>query len=391
MVAGYAAQAFAENGLAPGELAIVSADPHMPYERPPLSKGFLAGEETPDGILINDQDFYTRHGIDWVAPCRVSRVDFDARIVSLEDGRDIEYERLLIATGATARRLDVPGADDHAFYLRTVHDAEQIRDRAATAKTAVTIGAGFISMEVASVLARRGLNVTMVYPDSRVWSRLFTPEISAFFERYYTDRGVRLCPRESVEAIDGSGVRVTSGESIPADMVVAGIGIEPALGLFRGSGLRTNGEILVNEYLETNIPDVYAAGDVVRYRDLLYGTARRADHWDNAVEQGRHAARVMAGDRAPFIHVPYFFSDVFDLSYEFWGDTDGADTVVYRGDVGSGAFSAWWLRRHAVIAAFVMNRPDEEREAAPRWIAERQQVDVRRLEEDAELEAASRL
>jgi NADPH-dependent 2,4-dienoyl-CoA reductase/sulfur reductase-like enzyme len=133
------------------------------------------------------------------------------------------------------------------------------------------------------------------------------------------------------------------------------------------------------------VADVYAAGDVVRYRDLLFGKTRRADHWDNAVEQGKHVARQLTGERKPFIHVPYFFSDVFDLSYEYWGDADGATSVSCRGDVESGAFSAWWQRRETVVAAFVMNRPDEERELAPQWIAERQDVPTRALRDAATL------
>jgi NADPH-dependent 2,4-dienoyl-CoA reductase/sulfur reductase-like enzyme len=216
-----------------------------------------------------------------------------------------------------------------------------------------------------------------------VWQKLFTPEISAFFERYYGERGVRIEAGQHVISVDGDdaakAVVTDSGSRIDADVVVAGIGIEPNVDLFEGTALRVDRAMMVNECLETNITDVYAAGDVVRYRDLLFGTTRRADHWDNAVEQGKHVARQLTGEREPFIHVPYFFSDVFDLSYEYWGDSGGATSVTYRGHVESGAFSAWWQRRETVVAAFVMNRPDEERELAPQWIAERQDVPVDEL------------
>jgi NADPH-dependent 2,4-dienoyl-CoA reductase/sulfur reductase-like enzyme len=379
MVAGYVAKELAVKGLGAGELAIVSADAFVPYERPPLSKGLLAGREHVQNILINDDAFYREHGIDVMLNTRVVRVDFDECCLHVERGEPLVYERLLIATGARPRTLDLPGADlNGVHYLRTIDDSRAIRDAADSAKRAVAIGGGFISMEVASVLASQGVDVSMVFPDDRVWKKLFTEEMSAFFEAYYRDRGVRLEPGQTVTAIEGGrsveAVVTSSGKRVEADLVVAGIGIEPNVGLFEGTALKTNGGIIVNEYLETNIADVLAAGDVVRYRDLLFGKMRRADHWDNAVEQGKHAAAILTGERTPFVHVPYFFSDVFDLSYEFWGDAGDATSVIYRGDVASGAFSAWWQRRETVVAAFVMNRPDEERELAPPWISERQDV-----------------
>jgi NADPH-dependent 2,4-dienoyl-CoA reductase/sulfur reductase-like enzyme len=176
---------------------------------------------------------------------------------------------------------------------------------------------------------------------------------------------------------------LSDGRRLPADLVVAGIGVLPATDAFEGSGLALDDGVLVDEYLETNEADVYAAGDVARYRDVLFETRRRAEHWDNAVEQGRHAARALLGVRAPFIHVPYFFSDVFDRSYEFWGDAAGADNVVYRGDVPGGRFSAWWLREGRLVAAFVMDRPDAERELAAAWIADRRSVSAAVLGESS--------
>jgi NADPH-dependent 2,4-dienoyl-CoA reductase/sulfur reductase-like enzyme len=384
MVAGYAARELVARGLAAGELAIISDDLFPPYERPPLSKGFLAGrEQTPD-ILINDEEFYADHGIAVMLGTCVERVDFGARCLYLERGKPVSYAQLVIATGAHPRRLDAPGGDlDGLHYLRTIGDARAIREHADNARRAVAVGGGFVSMEVASVLTSLGVQTTMVFPEARVWEQLFTPEISAFFETYYRDRGVRIVPGQTVAAFDGgSGVEavVTSGgERLEAEMAVVGAGIEPNVALFEATPLKLDHGIVVNEYLETGVPGVYAAGDVVRYRDLLFGKMRRADHWDNAVEQGKHVAALLTGDRRPFVHVPYFFSDVFDLSYEYWGDTEGATSVVYRGDVASGSFSAWWQRRETVIAAFVLNRPDQEREMAPLWIAERYDVPPERL------------
>jgi len=381
MVAGYAARQFVEAGLDPGALAIISSDSLPPYERPPLSKGLLAGRDQPDDILINPPSFYADHGIALMLDTPATRVDFDARRIDLDQGDPVRFETLVIATGARPRALDIPGASlDGVRYLRDVRDSTAIRAAAIAigAGRAVMVGGGFIAMEVSSVLASQGVDVTMVFPDERVWKRLFTPEISAFFAGYFKSRGVRIEPGQLVTRIDGSvrveAVRTSTGARIPAGLVVAGIGIEPNASLFDGTPLRQDRGIVADEYLATNMPGVFAAGDVVRYRDLLFGKLRRADHWDNAVEQGKYLATLLTAGKHPFVHVPYFFSDVFDLSYEFWGDAEGATSVIYRGDVSSGAFSAWWQRRETVIAAFVMGRPDEERELAPQWIAERQDV-----------------
>jgi NADPH-dependent 2,4-dienoyl-CoA reductase/sulfur reductase-like enzyme len=171
------------------------------------------------------------------------------------------------------------------------------------------------------------------------------------------------------------------GREIACDLVVAGIGVRPVTEMLASSGIDVKDGVTVNEYLETNQPDVYAAGDVANYQDVLFGKRRRVEHWDNAVSQGQHCAKVLMGDRAPFKHVPYFFSDVFDLSYEYWGDSSGSDDVVHRGDLCTNSFSVWWLRQKRLVAAFTMNRPDEERDAAPKWIEAKQTVSAAKLKD----------
>ena len=163
-------------------------------------------------------------------------------------------------------------------------------------------------------------------------------------------------------------------QTIPCDLVLAGIGVQPAIQVVMNSGLEVGDGILVNEYLQASQPDVFAAGDVANYQDVVFEKRRRVEHWDNAVSQGQYCARSLMGDRAPFRHVPYFFSDVFDLSYEYWGDSSGADQVVHRGDLSSNSFSVWWVRQQRLVAAFTMNRPDEERNLAPKWIESGQRV-----------------
>src|SRR5206468_3198963 len=171
-----------------------------------------------------------------------------------------------------------------------------------------------------------------------------------------------------------SSVVLADGQGIACDMVVAGIGVRPAIDFLASSSIEIGNGVMVNQYLETNQPGIYAAGDIANYQDVLFGKRRRVEHWDNAVSQGQHCARALMGERAEFRHVPYFFSDVFDLSYEFWGDPADAEQVVVRGELPTARYSVWWLRKGCVVAAFVMRRPDEEREIAPQWIESRQRV-----------------
>jgi len=384
MVAGYGAKQLVELGMKSGELTIVSADDAVPYERPPLSKGFLAGRDSEESIRINPENFYREHGIDLKLRTRVASIDPARKRLVLAGGGDVGYESLVIATGATVRTLNVPGAGlGNIQYLRSLDDSKAIRDRAHGAKRAVVIGGGFIGMEVASVLAQSSVQTTMVISEDRIWKKFFTPEMSQAFEKYFAARGVAFAKSATVKAMRGDGavsaVELGDGRSIACDLVVAGIGVQPVTDILAGSGIETGDGVMVNEYLETNIPGVFAAGDVANYPDLIFEKRRRVEHWDNAVSQGQHCARILMGERTPFRHVPYFFSDVFDLSYEFWGDPAGAEQVVHRGDLSGTSFSAWWLRKGAVVAAFVMNRPDEERNLAPQWIESRQRVSAVRL------------
>ncbi len=378
----YAAQELVDQKA--GGIGMITADTYLPYDRPPLSKGFLAGEKSAHDILIQEPSFYQQHEVEVLLNRPVTSVDFEKKRLVCQVGEEFGYERLLIATGSELRRFNVPGADlPGVYYLRSLADAEQIRARALQGGKAVVVGSGFIGMEVASVLARKGVDTTMVFPQERVWKSFFTPEMSDWFQKYFEARGVKFMPGESVAGFAGDDrlrtVMLRSGRTLAADFVVAGIGVVPATRLFQNTRLEMNTSINVNEFLETNIPNVWAAGDVVNYPDSIFGKRRHIEHWDNAVTQGRHAARNMTGARAPFIYVPYFFSDVFDLSYEFWGDTSEFDEVIHRGDLQSRSFSTWWLRGTRLMAAFVLNRPDEEREMAPKWIREQRPVDAELL------------
>lgn len=365
MVAGYAAKEFAEHGLKPGELGIVSADNALPYERPPLSKSFLAGKDDENSVLINPDSFYREHGIGVHLNTQIDRVDIAGKRLVAHGGGEFRFANLILATGAQVRTLDVPGAkQENVLYLRSMSDSARLRDALDSARKVAVIGSGFIGMEVASQSAQKGRDTTMIFPEDRVWKSFFTPEMSRFFQKYYEDRGVHLAAGAKVEGIGKDSVSLSTGKKLDADLVVAGIGVTPVTELAKSAGLKVENGIVVNEFLETGTAGVYAAGDVANYQDLLFGKRRRVEHWDNAVKQGQYLARRLSGDKEPFKNIPYFFSDVFDLSYEFWGDTSGAERTEYKGDVNSSSFSTWWLNGNKAVAAFAMNRPDAEREQA---------------------------
>lgn len=384
MVAGYAAKELASRGLGSGELLIISADDAVPYERPPLSKGFLSGKENEAGILINNPEWYRQQGIEVKLRTEIERVDLQQKRLRATSGETFEFESLLIATGARARKLDCPGNDlPNVFCLRSLDDSRKIRASAESCKKAVVLGGGFIGMEVAAVLAQKNIETTLILREDRVWNRVFTAPMSEFFERYYVSRGIQLLKGEWVSRLEGkdriSGAVLSSGRKIPCDLVVAGIGAIPVSELFTNSGLTTENGVVVNEYLETMLPDIFAAGDVANYFDIIFDKRRRVEHWDNAVSQGQHWASLVRGDRKPFSHVPYFFSDVFDLSYELWGDSEGSTQTVARGDLNSSSFSVWWLKQGRLVSVFAMNRPDEERQVAAEWVKAKQLVSPERL------------
>jgi NADPH-dependent 2,4-dienoyl-CoA reductase/sulfur reductase-like enzyme len=384
MTAGYAAKEMVERGLKRGELRILSADDTLPYERPPLSKGFLAGKDDEKSILINGADWYEQHGIEVILKTTVANVDPADKKVRTTSGQQFGYQRVLIATGCGPRKLNLPGSDlANLLYLRSLDDSRKIKAAAETANQAVVIGGGFIGMEVTAVLTQKKIRTTITFPEERVWKRVFTREMSAFFEGYYKQRGVEILAKTNVAEFEGSGavsaVEVDGGRKIPCDLAVIGAGAEPATELFRKMGLAVKDGVAVNEFLETEKKDVFAAGDIANYPDKIFDKRRRVEHWDNAVSQGQHWARVVMGEREPFLHVPYFFSDDFDLSYELWGDAEGATQIVTRGDLKTPSFSVWWLKQDRLVAAFVMNRPDEERAAAQEWIKSKQNVSAERL------------
>lgn len=388
VAAGYAARAYADRDGEPGELCIVTAEERAPYDRPPLSKDVLMGEMDPDEAAIEDEEFYAASGIELRTGTRIIDVDLGTGTLKTADGTTIGYRSLLIATGGRVRRLEVPGDDlGNVFYLRTVGDADRILGAAGDVEHAVVVGGGFIGSEVAASLTDFGLDVTLVYrEDHLLEDRPLTAPMSEFYEDVYRDEGVELRPGESVARFEGqarvSRVVLESGDTLEADLVVVGVGVVPETRLFEGTAIEVDDGILVDERLRTGVDGVRAAGDVARWPDPIFDRRRRVEHWDCARAQGEHWAKAITGEDDPFDYLVYYFSDAFDLSWEYWGDNQDADHVVYRGSIHDGSFSAWWLDEERVVAAFVMDRPNDERDAAQRLIRSREAVDPARLEDE---------
>lgn len=390
MVAGYAAQEMAANGLKAGDLAIISADDAPPYERPPLSKGFLAGKDEESSVFINDQAFYGEHGIELKLRTTVTGLDTGRKEVRLHTGETVGYEKLLIATGSrvlTFADFHTPGAElDGLRYLRSLDDAKRIKAAANGARSAVVVGGGFIGVEASSVLCELGLRVTMLFPEDRIWEKFFTPELSDWYRRYYEARGVEILPQQEIARFEGDrhlqAVALKSGRRIETDLALCGLGMAEHTELYKQAGIATDNGITVDEQLRTSVPGVWAAGDIANWRDVIFDTHRRLEHWDIAVEQGKLAGHNLLGAGESYRRVPYYFSDEFDLSFEYWGDQEGHDRVVYRGKLDDDkSVSVWWLKGDRLLAAFVMNRPDAERDLAQQWIEQKTPVPLAALQD----------
>jgi NADPH-dependent 2,4-dienoyl-CoA reductase/sulfur reductase-like enzyme/predicted acylesterase/phospholipase RssA len=372
---------------AQGSITILAAEPVLPYHRPPLSKGYLIRNEAVEQIFIRPESFYREHDIDVRLGVRATRLLPDSQVVETDRGGAFHYRKLLIASGVRPRRLSVPGAELPGVHqLRTVADAGRIRAVLDAAKRAVVAGSSFIAMEVAAACITRGIQTTLIAPGDLLYARFASPEISNFFHEIYRARGVEIVFGETVTGFAGSG-RVTaaigaSGKTYPCDCVVIGAGSEPRTDFLRGSDLSLDDGVLVNQYLEASLPDIYAAGDVANFYDPVFGRHRRIEHWDNAVKQGRLAARNMLGGRRPYGAVSYFFSDVFDISFNFVGEVSGATRRIVRGSPEENSFAVLYLKRKQLVASFLLRRPLTEELASAALIMNRIPVKQPRLLSD---------
>ena len=354
-----AAFALRERGM-DGRIVIVSEEPQLPYERPPLSKTYLRGEQPLDDAFVKPAAEYESRSIELLSGRRAVQLDPVARRVNLDDGSDLAYGALLIATGSAPRRLDVEGGDLAGIHLlRTAADADSLRAAAADAKTIVVIGAGWIGTEVAASLTQMGHAVTLVSDTDQPLQRVLGPEIGKVYADLHAAHGVTIV-NGMVASLVGegsvSGVRLTDGRSLPADLVVVGIGAIPRTKLALRGGLEIKeGGIAVDEYLRTSVPSIYAAGDIAAAWHPRFGRHIRVEHWDNAIQQGLTAAANIAGANEPYTRTPYFYSDQFDLGMEYRGFAPEWGRVVVRGDIAAREFLAFWLADGRVVAAMNAN------------------------------------
>lgn len=316
-----------------GRICLIGADPAAPYDRPNLSKDYLAGTAPPEWLPLRDVTYYTDQGVDLRAGHRAESIDVKARRVLLQDGEALGFDSLLLATGAEPIRLPTPGADlPHVHYLRSLADSDAIIEASKTATRALVIGASFIGLEVAAALRIRGLEVHVAAPEAVPMERVLGARLAQFVAALHARRGVRFHLGQTVASIGGASAVLASGETIDADLVVIGVGVRPCLALAETAGLAIERGVLVDEYLETSASGIYAAGDIARWPDPLTGERIRVEHWVVAERQGQTAARNMLGKRERFTETPFFWSQHYDMSISYVGHAASWDRTEISGD-----------------------------------------------------------
>jgi 3-phenylpropionate/trans-cinnamate dioxygenase ferredoxin reductase component len=357
-----AAEALRKDGF-DGEVTLIGEEGERPYERPPLSKQYLRGEEGPEKLFVHKEGYYDAAGIELRLGQTVASIDVDGRAVELGSGERLPYTSLLLTTGAGPRRLNLPGADlEGVHYLRTLANSAALREAIEGAGRVAVIGAGWIGCEVAASARVMGRPVVMVEMAELPLQSVLGPELGRFYRDVHAGHGVEMRFGAATEALVGSGrvegVRLAGGEVLPADVVVVGVGVAPATELAEKAGIDVKNGVLTNEYLESSSPGIFAAGDVANAFHPVFGQRVRVEHWANARNQGPVAARNMLGKRRPYGRVPYFYSDQYDVSMEYSGYAPAWDEVVFRGDVASREFMAFWLRDGRVAAGMNVNIGD---------------------------------
>jgi len=346
-----------------GRVILLGSETERPYERPPLSKGYLLGKEEKSVIYVHEERWYAEHEVDLRLGVTVTSLDRAGRTVTTADGESIGYDRLLLATGASPRRLNISGAErDGVLCLRTVGDSERLAAALQGGGRVVTVGAGWIGLEVTAAAREAGCEVTVVEPEPTALYRALGPELGEVFADLHREHGVQFRFGESASEIRGPAGQVgevvtSSGVALPADVVVMAVGAVPNTGLAADAGLEIDNGVVADAALRTSDPSIYAAGDLANSYHPLLGRRVRVEHWANALNSGPAAARSMLGQDVVYDPVPYFFSDQYDLGMETAGlpEPGTYDEVLYRGDRPGREFVAFWLRDGAVVAGMNVN------------------------------------
>jgi 3-phenylpropionate/trans-cinnamate dioxygenase ferredoxin reductase component len=377
-----AAETLREEGF-DGRIVLVGAEDERPYERPPLSKDYLRGEAGREKVYVHEEGFYAEQDLELRLGRTAVSLDVANTQLTLDDGEQLSYHRLLLTTGAEPRRLEIPGAElDGVFYLRSLQDSDALRERIDCDGPVVVVGAGWIGAEVAASARQHGLDVSVIEPASVPLERVLGAEVGAIYRDIHADHGVRLLLGTGVAAFEGDGsverVRTSDGRLVDCDFVVVGVGVEPRTALAAEAGLAIRNGILVDERLRASAPGVFAAGDVANAMHPFYGEPVRVEHWANALNQGPAAARNMLDQASAYDRLPYFFSDQYDVGMEYSGYARNWDRVVFRGDPATREFIAFWLLGGQVVAGMNVGVWDVT-DPIKRLIGERIAVDDRQL------------
>jgi len=347
-----------------GDVVVLAEEHEVPYERPPLSKGFLQGEESRDSTYVQPRAWYAEHGIDLRRGDRVEEIDLDALVVR-SSGGSTSFDRLLVATGARPRRLDLPAVEGiEVAYLRTLDDSAALHDRLGPLHHLLVLGGGWIGMEAAASALTLGTTVTVVEPAEQPLLNALGPEVARRFAEVHRTRGVDLRLQTGWDRLEDGVAVLSDGSRVHADTVLVGVGAIPNDELARAAGLAVDNGILVDAGLRTSHPAAFAADDVANAAHPVLGQRLRVEHWQNAISQGKAAAHALLGEAVSYEDLPYFFSDQYDLGMEFFGHPAGADeTRIEEGK--DGGFTCWWRRDGRLVAAMHVNewdRSDELRE-----------------------------
>ncbi len=377
LAAARAIKSYRESGGS-GQVALLAGESVLPYHRPALSKRYLRGEASEP--FAEDEAFYQDHDVEVLLGTPATAVDPGARSVTTDAG-DFRYEKLLIATGATPRRLNVPGAELPGVYaLRTIHDSDRIRAAAQVSEKAVVVGGGFIGMEVAASLRQLGLDVTLIHRGHGLFDQFGSKELSDELASLYRERGVELRLEEEVAGFGGDErleyVEAKGGICVEAEIAVVGVGVVPNVDFLATSGLTLDNGVVVNQRFEASAASVYAVGDVASFYDPLYRCQRRIEHWSNANYQGVEVGKILASQAGGYDTVSSFFSEVFGITIKVFGDVNRFDALTTDGSLGSGAFLASYGEDDTLVGALAIGQSGELEALVRDLIAERAPLDA---------------
>jgi len=364
LAAAYCASELRKQG-ADGSILLAGREPEPPYERPPLSKEYLRGEASREDAYVKPADWYEENAVELRRRTNVMALDPAGRTAKLQGGEEVRFDKALLATGANVNILRPEGAElEGVHYLRAFGNSDAIREEAAKAEHVVLIGGSYIACEVAASLTAIGTKTTLVMLEGVALSRTFGEEVGQWFDDVLTSHGVEVLGGEELAAFEGSGrveaVVTESGRTVEGDMVVVGAGVKPDVILAQRAGLEVDDGIVCDAKLESSVPGIFAAGDVCSYESAVHGRRLRVEHWDVALQQGRHAARAMLGSDQPYREIPYFFSDLADwASLEYVGPAYDWDEIVWRGDPDAAEFSVWYLGDGSVRGALAVGRSED--------------------------------